>query len=441
MTEAARDPRSPAGPRGGSRPLPVLRLGIFGAALDTGNLGVSALGISTLCGLAAARENLDLTLFDYGEGERPVELAAPAGPIRVRQLGVFDSRRLWRTGNLRSMWWCARLGLRALHPMLRRFASLHALLDISGGDSFSDLYGAERFRAVALPKRLALELGVPLVLLPQTYGPYAQPRHREIARELLLGARQAWARDRRSLHAMREVLGDAFEPARHRAGVDVAFGLPAVQPRGEIPARLRELRARGGPLLGLNASGLLWHDALSSAHYGLRADYRTLVRELFAKLLATPCASLVLVPHVVPPCAPEESDVAAAQALLAGLPAADAERVWLAPALSDPREIKWLIGQLDWLCATRMHACIAALSQGVPALGLAYSDKALGVFESVGAGAWLVDPRRCDPGAVVPRALESVARRDAVAQALRAELPSARQRVAEQFQAIVDAIA
>jgi len=40
-----------------------------------------------------------------------------------------------------------------------------------------------------------------------------------------------------------------------------------------------------------------------------------------------------------------------------------------------------------------MHACIAALSQGVPAVGIAYSPKFLGVLASIGAGELVADPR------------------------------------------------
>ncbi len=439
MTEA--DAQSPRGLRAGSQAPSPLRLGVFGAPLDTGNLGVSALGISTLCGLAGARERLELSLFDYGVGERAVELMGPQGCFTVRQLGCADSRRIWRPGNLRAMSWCARLGLRGLHPMLRRFGALHGLLDISGGDSFTDLYGAWRFRAITRPKRLALDLGIPLVLLPQTYGPYTETEHRSVARDVIRGARQAWARDARSFQTLRDVLGDAFDPTRHRLGVDVAFGLPARAPsRTDVAARLRELRAQPGPLLGLNASGLLWNAGASRAQFGLRGDYTPLLRELLERLLALEGARVVLVPHVVPPCAPEESDVSAAEALRAGLAPGAASRVWIAPALDDPREVKWLIGQLDWLCATRMHACIAALSQAVPTLGIAYSDKALGVFESAGAGDALLDARAPDASSIPAQAAAHAAARARASRVLREAQPRLRAALDAQFRSIVDAI-
>ncbi|MHC4326639.1 MAG: hypothetical protein ACYSWW_00795 [Planctomycetota bacterium] len=43
-----------------------------------------------------------------------------------------------------------------------------------------------------------------------------------------------------------------------------------------------------------------------------------------------------------------------------------------------------------------MHACIVALSQSIPVVGIAYSRKFQGVFESVGLGNCVADAYRCD---------------------------------------------
>ena len=53
-----------------------------------------------------------------------------------------------------------------------------------------------------------------------------------------------------------------------------------------------------------------------------------------------------------------------------------------------------------------MHACIAALSQGVPCVGVAYSMKFAGVFESIGAGEWVVEARDLSTEEAVNRTME-----------------------------------
>ena len=41
-------------------------------------------------------------------------------------------------------------------------------------------------------------------------------------------------------------------------------------------------------------------------------------------------------------------------------------RVFMLSAPLDERETKWVIGRKDFFVGARMHACIAALSQGCP---------------------------------------------------------------------------
>lgn len=397
-----------------------LRLGLFGAALDTGNLGVSALGTSAVRGLLDTGAPLEITLFDHGRGRGRLELPIGERAVPLRRVGCAYSRRLYRLGNLRQLRACARLGLRRLQPVLAEIAALDALLDVSGGDSFSDLYGDWRFRAVTAPKQLALELGLPLLLLPQTYGPWRRARSRAAAARILGRARGAWARDARSLEVVRELLGPAFDPARHRLGVDMAFGLP---PRAPAEGALRRLGARprqpGELRIGLNVSGLLYHArGAERRRFGLRAGYRELVTALVEGLLEEPGARLLLVPHVVRPCRDDEADEAAAEALLEALGPERARRVELARGLRDPGEAKWLVGRCDAFCGTRMHACIAGLSQGVPTVGLAYSDKARGVFEAAGAGSALVDLRRLEAEEVVKAVRDRLARRAELADSL-----------------------
>ena len=64
-------------------------------------------------------------------------------------------------------------------------------------------------------------------------------------------------------------------------------------------------------------------------------------------------------------------------------------------------EIKYIIGQCDFFIGTRMHACIAAVSQGVPAVPIAYSDKFIGVMETIGVGALVADPRAMDEDTII----------------------------------------
>ena len=419
----------------------TLRVGLFGCPLDTGNRGVSALGFSTIDALAGGSRALDLTMFDFGDGTRYLTLPAARGDVRVRQVGCFHSRRYHRLNNLSQMRLAARLRLRQLHPMLRRLDGLDAILDVSGGDSFSDIYGTHRFTAVTLPKLLAMEMGLPLILLPQTYGPYASPKARATAAKILQGATQAWARDAASLVIARDLLGEKFDPSRHRCGVDMAFGLRIERPAdAELLQQISAWRSSGDLVVGLNVSGMLFESEQDVKRFGFIDSYTDTVRELLRQLLRRPGVRIMLVPHVTAKNDPHTGDAAANEMLVRDLSPAERERVLLVPGTLGPMELKWVVGQCDWFCGTRMHACIAALSQGVPSTSIAYSDKTAGVFATAGVQDGVVDPRVSRGPQIVEQTLQGLDRRDQTAAALRDRLPALREQLAAQHRVILESI-
>ena len=73
-----------------------------------------------------------------------------------------------------------------------------------------------------------------------------------------------------------------------------------------------------------------------------------------------------------------------------------------------------------------MHACIAALSQGIPAVGIAYSKKFLGVFETVGVQNMVVDARELSTDELVHLCLKHYKNRDKAINILKENLPKAK---------------
>ena len=61
-----------------------------------------------------------------------------------------------------------------------------------------------------------------------------------------------------------------------------------------------------------------------------------------------------------------------------------------------PSEIKAVIGSTEIFIGARMHACIAALSQGVPTLVFSYSHKSLGVMKKLDQEEFVITPRNFD---------------------------------------------
>ncbi|MFG0242166.1 MAG: polysaccharide pyruvyl transferase family protein [Phycisphaerales bacterium JB054] len=413
------------------------RVCLFGCALDTGNLGVSALGHAVLDAILRESDGmLGVSIMDHSPGHGGL----PGFNDQVERCGCRHSRRYYRPETLQTIGLLSRLWKGGGNFAAVRLRNADAVLDISGGDSFTDLYGERRFRSITLPKLLALRLGRPLVLLPQTYGPFDSDHSKAIATRIVRGAAIALARDARSFAVLRELLGDSFDPARHRCGVDVAFLLPAAAPEPRLmPLRAQEWLADGvRPVAGVNISGLIHNDPRRAREdFGFVADYRTLIRRTVEGLIARG-ARVLLIPHVVTPPGHYESDVDAAQRLVEALPTDARDHIMVAPAFTDPREVKGLIGKCDWFCGTRMHSTIAALSQGVPTAAVAYSIKTQGVFETCGQGDHVADPRHSSTEDVVAHLLASFDGREAARASLAEHLPDVRQIAQEQMSCVVD---
>ena len=392
---------------------------------------MSALCLATLEALKQRLPNMELTLVHHGvSGGGAASIIA--SEFGVEEMAVRHSRRYYRGDTFTTIRWAARTGILS-NKAANRLRDADAVVDISGGDSFTDLYGRKRFRAVIGPKQLALELGKPLVLLPQTYGPFSDGAWRKQAQHVVQRCTMAWARDERSFAVLRELAGASFTPDRHCCGVDVAVLLPCVKPDDDV----QFLFEKQHPLVGLNISGLLYNSpAEAIARYGLRAEYGTLVKAFAQRLLEESDAKLVLIPHVNTPSKHPESDGDACRSLLDSLPRQCRHRAFVAPEFSDPRHAKWLISQMDWFCGTRMHSTIAALSTGVPCAAIAYSIKTAGVFETFDLGSQVVDPRKQDTSEAADALWSCFESRNMTQQILSTSAPRVRRRAHEQADAI-----
>lgn len=420
----------------GRRPV---RICLLGAPGDTGNLGVTALLYGTLSGLAPHLPGADVTVFDNGVGVRHQEGPASDGIPGHRLVGLRVSRRYHRPESLANVRLGARLG-RLSNPAAHAIASADGVLDISGGDSFSELYSRQQQRIVFEPKKLVLSLGCPLFLMPQTYGPFFTEPTRRTAVAILRQADGAWARDSDSYATLQTLLGDAFDPTRHREGVDVAFRLPSRRPARALPDRLAAWLSsdRAVPVAGLNVSGLLYYESDVLSRCGLSVSYRSLVLTLVRRLLEETDANVLLIPHVLgqgP--SSDERAIAEVQALVSSR---HPHRVMDAPVLESPGEAKWLIGKVDWFSGARMHATIAALSSGVPTAGLAYSLKMRGVFASCGLGEEVADLRRLDEREALAHLMASWRCRTAVRERLAQHLPTTLATADDQAREIATAV-
>lgn len=410
-------------------------------------MGVSALFYSAVSGIADFLEDVEFVVFDNGLGLREESLRLPSGKdTRLLRFGARGGRRYHRPENIASMLLTSRMGKLGakLSKAIKLIDSCDAVLDVSGGDSFSDIYGIGRFNNIYRPKAVAINRGKPLILLPQTYGPYMDPEVRTLAASVTRAATMAWARDEHSYTILQDLLAERFDPRAHLCGVDMAFGLPARPAAELLPPVLRQWlneRATESPLVGFNVSGLIYNDpAAARAKYGFKADYQAVIWGFLNKVLAETRSKVVLIPHVMDTPGHFESDLAACLDVIQKIGSPYSGRIVVSPCIVDPTQVKWLIGQMDWFCGTRMHATIAALSSGVPTAAVSYSDKTKGVFETCGQGGQVKDPRQLSSEAIVDGLSDSFFQRASVQKSLNQLLPAVRQMSNQQFRMVAEVI-
>lgn len=328
----------------------MLKVALIGHDTRNPNLGVGALTVSDIAILrqVSVRTGIDIEISVLvGEGKAPY-----CGEDKdVIERFVRPLRKPW--------------------DFFQAIRGSDLVIDISGGDSFADIYGDRRMFQTLLQKYLAHLAGRPLVMAPQTAGPFEKPLWRRLSAGSIRRCAIVCTRDAKSTAFLREIgitRGDVIEAC------DVALRLPFNPPA-----------ARSGgqpPKVGINVSGLLMHGGYTGKNeFGLKTDYPKVIRDLITGFQAhNDSCEVHLIGHVIPAKrGGAEDDYQACLDLAKEFPDAV-----IAPAFETPSQAKSYIAGLDFFTGARMHACIAAFSTGVPMVPMAYSRKFEGLFGTLG---------------------------------------------------------
>ncbi len=378
------------------------RVCLFGASFDTGNRGVSALAASLIGLILDERPDAEIKLLVNTRVNRSYELTMPGRTIRVEIVNCRLSPRALLREHLvwiffmASLWRLIPFGpirrwIQGTNPYLNALAQADFVGDIWGGDSFSDIYGKRLFLLGALQRIVVLFLKKDLVLLPQTYGPYRSYLARWLARYIMRRSACIFSRDKQGLATANALLGRHTERVPVLFCPDVAFTMDSAMPEATAVA---PPVPEGPPLVGLNVSGLMYAGGYTRDNmFGLQLDYPVFVRDLVETFLRETDCHILLVPHTYAPSDNPESDPEACVQLTRTVPDRWRDRVHLVKGEYDQFELKGIISRCDFFIGSRMHACIAAMSQGIPTVGVSYSDKFKGVFEAVDMVDMVVDAR------------------------------------------------
>lgn len=327
----------------------IVRILILWADSRSPNLGVQVLaqGLKALAE-EVWREDITVDFQDYGRGDSDVGFGNKS---ILKDLGR-------RNGPLKS-----------------KLKTYDLLIDSGAGDSFADIYGFQRLAWMFNAHRLAVKLRIPVVLGPQTIGPFDKPWGRIMGRYMLRKALQVHTRDSESATYSTNVM--RVKP--DALSTDVVFALPT--PDVET---IHDVL--------LNVSGLLWQP---NPHVD-NVRYQRIIRSLVDDLQSRG-RTVTLFSHVIENPRPD-NDVPVCRALGEEL---DLEVV----VPTNLSEARIAVASAELVIGSRMHACLNALSTGTPSIPLAYSRKFAPLMDGVG---WAHGVDLRDAGDLVPRIVESV---------------------------------
>ena len=411
---------------------------ICGAYDHTGNLGVSALGNAFAAAWKAVRPQDDIYLQALDGMIRPVEFhGLDAAKVHLLSVSLRPSKRIYKLDTIWGMTWSRYLPIK--NPYREILDKIDIFFDVAGGDSFTDLYGELRFNIINAIKDEAISRNKPLILLPQTYGPFKSEESRARASRYASYASYCVARDLNSYEILKEILGDNFDPEKHLSGVDMAFLLPLAEATDKIEKEILEWISSGKKFIGINISGLIYNQPDKAvAQYSFKANYNEAVLDFINWVLENTSLNIAIIPHVLVPEISVESDLNASRALVNLIPEIHTDRVCVQTYPMDQCEVKYLISKCDWFMGTRMHATIAGLSTGVPTATISYSDKALGVFQTCESQHAVLDPRKLDNNEIEKRLIELLTERENHRSILEDCIPKVKQEALNQVREIAD---
>jgi colanic acid/amylovoran biosynthesis protein len=272
------------------------------------------------------------------------------------------------------------------NPYVKSYHNASIIVDISGDMLTGDLglkHTIRTFKEFLTP----IVLKKPFIILPQSIGPFKTNLTKSIAKFILNRAKLIIAREEITLSHLKN-LGIK---TRIELFPDMAFFLKPSEDKSIIETfrKQNDLDNNKMRLIGISLSQSIQKYAETSRNYkSSKSGYVDVFAYVCDHLIAKLNATVVLVPHVSGP--KDEID----DRIMCGKvfnKVKNKDNIVLLKEDYGSRELKAIINQCYFIIGSRMHANIAALSQNIPTIAIAYSHKFYGIMQDFGLDSYVVD--------------------------------------------------
>lgn len=308
------------------------------------------------------------------EGQELVYFHKFNNPFKLRNICTITEEyvingKKWKLNIVPLPSWEKKLAMKGIYLPFTPFgrAVKHVEFEAAdyGGDGFSDIYGDGDFIRRMNQTFVLWKKNIPLIMLPQTVGPFEKKENYDLAVKIMRYAKEIYVRDGKFIPEF-EKLGLKYTQTK-----DISSFMVPEPWEIEIAPKA----------VGLNVSGL----AYCNTFHGLEGQfdvYPELIDRLINHFREKGC-TVYLIPHSYTYNCPDDNDdmVACRQAYER---LTDKNNVVLVDKDMTAPQVKYIISRMTFFMGARMHANFAAIYTGVPVFGTAYSYKFEGAFNANG---------------------------------------------------------
>ena len=256
------------------------------------------------------------------------------------------------------------------NKFLRVFYETDLIIDISG-DAIGDYYHLLNMLSIGWRQLLILLFKKPLVLFPQSMGPFTNFASKLIAKMVLNYSKIILVREKISLNYIKQFIN---RPKSIFFCLDTAFFLK----KNTEETTYNKFYERDFPIIGIAASQLI-----SSEKY-----IKTL-SNFSNHLINIYNYNIVLIPHVIDTIKNVNDDRIVLKKIYQNLD--NREKCLLIERDLDAPVLKNLIGKCDIFIGSRMHSNIASISSNVPTIAISYSHKYSAIMDLFDQGEYVLN--------------------------------------------------
>lgn len=355
-----------------------MKIIVMGASLVSGNRGVNALTRGTINSIISSNPDIDIAILSYSTNK---ELTHCIEGKMIKEIPFFAKKRL--IDSLLIIF-----GLKKIvknNQVIKNILSADYILDISEGDSFSDIYGIKRFILHIIGKYLAIKYKKRLIIMPQTIGPFNNKVVKRSARYILNNSYYIFTRDKISLNLVKDL---KIDKNKIKCLPDMAFYMKA-----KINNNYNYYFEESNNVVGINISALLYNGGYNKKNmFNFKCDYENLMDKIIKKIMDNEKNKIILIPHVITEIE-VENDLNTCKYIEKKYSKLYPNRIISVKENMSEDELKYIISKCDFFIGGRMHACIAAISSNVVTIPIAYSRKFVGIWQDIGLDECIADPR------------------------------------------------